>query len=233
MRQWRLIAFLCLFIGPTGCMESVPSTPPPEKAPGIAAGASLRPNYLLGGREQAAGTAFVVKDRSGKCYFLTAAHIMDNEAEWNQVQSVSLQEMAGGQVAKSQGRPSYVGKPFDKGNAGVDFVIWPLADGDKAAPLKLAAADPKKNEWLWVVGQEPGNSGPQKMYRCKVTGTEMGGLLLQQHDRFEMRGFSGGPIVNAQGEVAATLLGGNPPTIIAAKVSSLRERLAQAKVELP
>src|SRR4029077_9354533 len=133
--------------------------------------AALRPHYLLKGNNHAAGTAFVVQDKAGKSYMLTAAHIMDNEAEWKQVQSVSLEVMGGSAVASVQGSPLYIGKPFDKGNAGVDLVIWPISDGAKTAPLKLAKADAKRNEWVWAVGQEPGSNGPQKMYRCKVTGT--------------------------------------------------------------
>jgi hypothetical protein len=236
MRVNHFVPFVLLLFGLAGCqgsLESVPATGPPDKGPTLAAEASLRPHYQMGGKDVPAGTAFVVQDKSGKLYMLTAAHIMDNEAEWNQVQSVSLDVMGSEEAAKAQGRPTFIGKPFDKGNAGVDLVIWPLADGAKVAPLKLAAADAKMNEWVWVVGQEPGHDGPQKMYRCKVTGTEMRGIVLQQHDRFEMRGFSGGPIVNAQGEVIGSLLGGNAPTIVACKVSSIRERLGEAKIELP
>jgi S1-C subfamily serine protease len=46
-------------------------------------------------------------------------------------------------------------------------------------------------------------------------------------------GFSGGPLVNAQGEVVGTLLGGGAPTVLAMSVGSIRKRLADAKIELP
>lgn len=237
MRYRRLNAMVCLLIGLTGCgggLESVPATPPPAEAPKLPAEASLRPVYQMRGKgPQSAGTAFVIVDKAGKSYFLTAAHIMDNDAEWQQAEAVNLEVMGGPMVARSMGRPVHLGKAFDRANASTDLVIWPLEEGGKATPLKLAAADPKRNEWVWAVGQEPGSVGPQKLYRCKVTGTEMSGLLLQQHDRFKMQGFSGGPLVNAQGEVVGSVLGGNAPMVLACKVSSIRERLKEAKVELP
>jgi S1-C subfamily serine protease len=232
----RLAIFLCVALVSAGCkgnIESVPETPPPASAPTLPEGAALRPTYNLDGKTPSAGTAFVVADKAGRSYMLTAAHVMDNDAEWGRVQAVSLRVMGGSEVARAEGRPTYLGKAFDAGDATADLVVWPLAAGAKAPALKLAAADPKGNEWAWAVGQEPGSSGPQKAYRCKVTGTRMGGLLLQQHDRFVMRGFSGGPVVNAQGEVVGSLLGGNAPTVIISRVSGIRARLAQANVQLP
>ena len=132
-------------------------------------------------------------------------------------------------VAVLHHRPLYVGHPFTSGTAN-DLVVWPLEEAANVAPLKLAAADAKINEWVWAVGQEVGKPTAQKMFRCKVTGSELGGLTLQQYDHFEMRGFSGGPVVNA-GEVVGNLLGGTPANMI--PVAGMRQRLASAKIELP
>src|SRR5262245_12538041 len=237
MRRMRAGLVLSVALLVTGCgggLESVPEPPPPGNPPAVPSAAALRPYYQMGpGNPTAAGTAFVVEDRAGKAYMLTAAHIMDDEAEWRQVQGVSLRVMGGNAVATVTGRPIYLGKPFDSANAGVDLVVWPLAEKTGTAPLKLAAADPKKNEWVWAVGQEPGSTGPQRAFLCKVTGTTSGGLALQQHDKFEMRGFSGGPIVNAQGEVVGSLLGGRGSSVIASRASTMRQRLTEANVALP
>jgi S1-C subfamily serine protease len=218
----------------SGCNkeESLPDTPPPEQPPPVAADASLRPHYLLGGRSSAAGTAFVVRGKSGQLYMLTAAHVMDNDAEWQQVRAVALHQMGGGEVAQVAGRPVFIGKPLDVGGVPSDLVIWPLANGAKATPLKLAADDPKKNEWVWAIGQEVGSSGPQKLYRCKVTGSDSGGFTLRQHDTFEMHGFSGGPVVNSKGEVVGSVLAGKSPDMMMSAVSSIRQRLKEAGVEV-
>lgn len=241
MRPIRLTLLSCLFaiiVFIAACrrdkLSSVSETPPPDKGPSLGADAALRPNYQFAGKAPvAAGTAFVVADKGNRLYMLTAAHVMDNDAEWQSVQGVELKQMGGGTVAKVSGRPVFIGKPFDKADTDVDLVIWPLAADAKATPLKLAAGDVSKNEWCWAVGQEPGQSGPSKMYRCKVTGTDHAGLSLEQHDKFQMRGFSGGPLVNAQGEVVGSVLGGNGATMITSRVSTIRKRLTEAGVDVP
>jgi Trypsin-like peptidase domain len=237
MKSIRSAGLLFSILTLAGCnkLESVPQTPPPETSPTVANDASLRPLYLMEtGAPVAAGTAFVVQDKAGKRYMLTAAHVLDDPARWQQTKSAALRVMGGPVVGQVENRPSYVGKPFTEAGPAFDLVIWPLAEGAKAVPLKLAAADPKKNEWLWVIGQEANSSGPQKLYRCQVSGAESGGFVLKQLDHFEMKGFSGGPVVNAQGDVVGSLLGGRSgDEPIISGVSGIRARLAEAKIEIP
>jgi S1-C subfamily serine protease len=230
----------CLFVGLTGCqgsLKSAPETPPPEKGPDLGPDSAVRPEYIINQQPKRMGTAFVVKDKAGKAYMLTAAHVLDSEADWKKIESCDLIHFGRGGVGLGgcSGKPIYVGKPFDKGKAGLDLVIWPLSADAKVTALKLAAEDAMKNEWVWVVGQEANRDldDEQTSYLCKVTGAEGGGILLTQKDEFRIQAFSGAPIVNAKGEVIGSLLGGRDKTIIAAKVSSIRERLAEAKVELP
>jgi hypothetical protein len=242
MRIPRSILFIT-FALIVGCQKSTgggdgggpaPATPPPDKAPEVSQDAVLRPHFRMPDGTHAAGTAWVVKDKAGKLYMLSAAHLMDDDAEWNTVRGVVLQRMAGGEVAQVKGRPIFLGKSFtDTNDTSRDLVVWPLAEGAKATPLTLAATQPKVNEWVWAVGQEPGSSGPAKMFRCKVTGEQFNGLTLQQHDRFQMRGFSGGAVVNERGEVVGALLGGQSPIVVCIKASSIRKCLAEAKIELP
>jgi hypothetical protein len=217
--------------------ESIPAvaeTPPPTTAPTAPAAAALRPTYQFKGEQAAAGTGFVVKDSTGKAYFLTAAHVMDDEAEWRSIRGVSLTTMSGEPVgsAKPAGL-KWIGKSFDVVDTTTDLVIWEPTFDSPPDALTLAAEDPKRNEWVWIVGIEAGRRGPQKLYRCKVTGAESGGVTLRQDERFQLRGFSGGPVLNAQGQVVGTVLGGNEPTVLCSKVSALRKRLAEAGIQLP
>ena len=84
-----------------------------------------------------------------------------------------------------------------------------------------------------MVGLEGGQRGPQKFFKAKVTGAEQGGVTLKQQDRFQLRGFSGGPVLNTQGQVVGTVLGGPEPTILCSKVSALRKRLQEAGIQIP
>src|SRR5262245_59237913 len=103
-----LLVPCCLALLLVGCKaDSVPPTPAlPESA-------ALRPVYQIGdGPPSASGTAFVILDRAGRAYMLTAAHVMD-AADWPKVESATLRLMTGGvEVARCEGRPAYVGTEF-------------------------------------------------------------------------------------------------------------------------
>ena len=215
-------------------IPAVAETPAPTTSPTVPATAAVRPTYQLKSQTAAAGTGFFVRDKAGKVYFLTAAHVMDDEAEWRSVRSVSLATMAGQELGTA--KPSnlkWLGKPFDEVDTTVDLVIWEPTFDSPPAALALATEDPKKNEWVWLAGLEGGRRGPQKLYRCKVTGAESGGVTLRQEDRFQLRGFSGGPVLNAQGQVVGSVLGGSEPTVLCSKVSAIRNRLTEAGIQLP
>ena len=215
-------------------LPTVADSPPPTASPTVPATAAIRPTYQFKGQTAVAGTGFLVKDQPGKTYFLTAAHVMDDEAEWRSVRRLTLSDMGGQEIGSA--KPSalkWIGKPFDEADTTVDLVIWEPTFDPAPAALTLAAEDPKRNEWVWIAGLEGGQRGPQKLYRCKVTGADSGGVTLRQHDRFQLRGFSGGPVLNAQGQVVGSVLGGNEPTVLCSKVSAIRKRLTEAGIQRP
>src|SRR5262245_11933525 len=232
----RWLALVLPFV-PACNRETIPAvaeSPPPSTAPTVPATAALRPTYDLKGQGVAAGTGFLIQDKGGKIYFLTAAHVMDDEREWRSVKNLTLATMSGERIGLA--RPNalkWIGKPFDEADTTTDLAIWEPTFDRPPTALTLAADDPKKNEWVWVVGLEGGQRGPQKLFRCKVTGAEQGGVKLRQEDRFQLRGFSGGPVLNAQGQVVGTVLGGPEPSILCSKVSALRKRLTEAGIQLP
>jgi len=235
LRPARLVFLAVLAAAVPACQKKLPSvaeTPPPLSPPSVSTAAALRPTYDLNGRAVTAGTGFVVKDTAGKLYFLTAAHVMET-SEWRRVNSVSVATMGGEVVCTLQpGGLKHVGAPFDKAGAQADLVIWE-APMEKPTVLPIATEDPRRNEWVWVIGQEMKGRGAGRLYRCKVTGTETGGILLEQNERFELRGFSGAPIVNEKGQVVGAVLGGNEPNVLCSRVTSIRERLSQQGIQLP
>jgi V8-like Glu-specific endopeptidase len=230
---WVLLAGLAVGCGGDPG-PSVPETPPPATKPPAPGAVAYRPTVTFGGRTASAGTAFVLKAPSGKRVALTAAHILD-PGEWDSLTTTTLTPLLSGTAITVSGRPAYVGKSFDERTPVVggfaprfdtseDFAIWTLPAGAEATPLELAAEDPKVNEWVWVVGQEPGKA--MQFYRAKVTRSKQGTVEIRQHDRFNPHGFSGGPVLSADGKVVGTTLAGANGTGQGAATSNIRRRLA-------
>jgi S1-C subfamily serine protease len=237
----RVLVVAVLLAGLTGCGNSndgevLPETPPPEGNPKVATEPAFRPVFVLAGRSASAGTAFVIKAPSGKLLALTAAHVLD-KPEWASVTSTSLSSMSGGRLIELQGRPVYVGRSFDElppvenGSFPVfdtteDFVVWYLPGGAAITPLDLADHDPRVNEWVWVVGQEPGK--PLQFFRAKVTRVKSGAFVMKQHDRFEPKGFSGGPVLTSDGKVIGNMLAADRSSglLEGATASTIRQRVS-------
>jgi hypothetical protein len=197
--------------------DTLPATPPPTARLKLTQTAAYRPTFkYTDGKEESAGTAFVIKSPAGKKLALTAAHVLEPK-EWAALSSTTLSTMAGKKVVEVAGKPAYVGRAFDqlpelrKGavpilNTSEDFAIWVLPDTADVTVLELADHEPKVNEWVWVVGQQPGKQ--LLFYRSKVTQVLNGTMLFDQFDRFDPTGFSGGPVVTAEGKVIGTMLAG-------------------------
>src|SRR5688572_5030583 len=133
--------------------------------PPVAGTVGLRPTYELGGRSTTAGTGFVIADTKGKLYFLSAAHVIDPLQNWRRVDSVTLNSLSNEHVGGAlSSNLIWVGKPFDTAGCEDDLVVWEPTFPTPPAALKLAADDPKRNEWVWVVGQEFGRRG-QRLLR--------------------------------------------------------------------
>ena len=219
-------------------------SPRPDKPPQLDPAAALRPAYQVGSQPAvAAGTAFVIADASGRKFALTAAHVME-PAEWRQLKATTLETMAGRVVDKLAGKAVWVGTAFDQlpllpsgmSNTRQDLVLLRLPKGSTAAPLKLASADPRPGDWVWVVGREANQeAGGQKTYLCLVGSVADGAYQLDMKDRFDLTGFSGGPVVNQQGEVVGNVLGGEKRQgiVIGTVVEAIRARLKDRSITPP
>jgi Trypsin-like peptidase domain len=148
--------------------------------------------------------------------------------------------MDGVRVIECLGAWIHVGTPVDLKRPGADG--WPdltqdfavrLVSGHWATPLLLADAEPAVGDWVWVVGQESGQRpGNERLYAGQMITVANGAYILKQHDPFDAHGFSGGPVVNARGEVVGNVLAGAPGFVAGATVGTLRRRLAENGIQV-
>jgi hypothetical protein len=215
----------------------LPVTPAPRIRQKLPKTAAYRPTFVTGmGEDVRGGTGFVVK-ASNKLYALTAAHIHD-PAEWGKLKSSSFVTMDERNTIKLTPKPAFLGKAFDAlperkvNGEGVfdgtqDFAIWELPADAKVTVLQLAAKEPRQNQWVWVVGQT--GTKPLLFYRAKVLKVLGGAFMYQQFDRFDANGFSGAPVVDAEGKVVGTMLGSDASkrTCFGPTVAAIRARVEE------
>jgi hypothetical protein len=113
-----------------------------------------------------------------------------------------------------------------------DLVIRVVA-GQSMRPLPLAVQDPRVGDWVWAVGREGASPrGNEKLFPCQIREVAEGGYLMRKHREFDPHGFSGGPIVNAAGKVVGNLIAGGGEFIQGATVTTLRQHLKHAGIEV-
>jgi hypothetical protein len=113
-----------------------------------------------------------------------------------------------------------------------DLVIRSVA-GKSMRPLPMAAQDPRVGDWVWAVGRESASPlGNEKLFPCQIREVAEGGYVMKKQRKFDPRGFSGGPIVNAAGKVVGNVLAGGGEFIQGATVTTLRQRLKHVGIEV-
>jgi S1-C subfamily serine protease len=203
-------------------------------------GAALRIEFVFPEeRRMMQGTGFIVQDAARNSYLMTCAHLAGHDAWENRI-SLRMRTFRGDRVFESLGSSLHVGtsidvkhpRPNGRVDMTTDLVIRPVA-GDWFRPMELAAEDPKVGDWVWAVGQEAGRPpGDEQLFLAKIVEVADGGYAAQKQDTFDPHGFSGGPIVNASGEVVGNVLAGGAKSINGATVTTLRRRLAESGVIL-
>lgn len=193
-------------------------------------------------RRVSGGTAFFIKGRSDQHYLLTCAHLIE-EKKWRDLAGLNMHTMDNVKHIELFG-PSlkkFVGSAvnLDKRSLGGlpdltrDLVIQEFPDARWAKPLPLAAADPKLDDQVWVVGCEYGRPpSNENLYPGRIVRVSEGGYVLEKGVAFNPRGFSGGPVVNRKGEVVGNVLAATDRVILGATVSTLRKKLKENGISL-
>jgi hypothetical protein len=177
-------------------------------------------------------TGFVVRDRARADWLFTCAHGLGEKA-WQDRYQVTMRTMKGDRIIRSFGTTLHVGLPFDVHDH--SWHGWPdmthdlvirLVAGEWVQPMRLAQADPQVGDWVWAVGCEAHQPlSDEKLFLCQVVKVGGGAFILKKQVAFRPGGFSGGPVINARGEVVGNLLGCHGDLVSGATVSTLRRRL--------
>jgi S1-C subfamily serine protease len=190
-------------------------------------------------RVRHAGTGFVIKDVFQGKYLLTCAHLIDQE-EWYKRDRLQMRTMNGKLAIETVGAPLLIGTsvnlkkamPNGRPDMTQDLVVQSItAKGLKSLPM--ARKDPQVGDWVWAVGCEINKPiGNEHLYPGRVVEVSRGGYLFEQYERFNPHGFSGGPVVNARGEVVGNVLAGGEKIVGGATVNTIRQRLREKGIIL-
>jgi hypothetical protein len=121
----------------------------------------------------------------------------------------------------------------EEGNSDVsgDVAAFRLSPKSKVNALDLAPANPAMGEWVWLVGDvfdhEPQT---QRLFPAKVITASDQSTVISFTSDFELRAFSGAPVINSRKQVVGLLIAGGPRVGIINPAGSIRKRLAESGV---
>jgi hypothetical protein len=186
-----------------------------------------RPTFEMKERPLSAGTAFLMATGVEKqpVVLVTAHHLLGpmgglaTEVAWSDVPKSVKRATCKSIVAPAQ---SWTGMPLAIPGAASfnnqtkdglrDIALLTVQGKPAAKPLKLAPAQPKLGDTVWLVAQLVSGAPQDKLlFKARVVRVQDLALnyLLDDPERtFELRATSGAPVVNERGEVVAVNLAG-------------------------
>lgn len=209
---------LCLSMGSGAALADPPK--------GVA-GALCRPTFELKDQPLSAGTAFLMETGVEKqpLVLVTAHHLLGPmgglpaEIAWNDVPEAVKRATCQSITVPAQ---TWIGKPLAVPGAASfnnqtsdglrDIALLALQGKSSASPLKLAAAQPKVGDAVWLVAQLVSGAPRDKLlFKARVVRVQdlaINYLVDDPAGTFELRATSGAPVVNERGEVVAVNIAG-------------------------
>jgi S1-C subfamily serine protease len=185
---------------------------PNEAKSAIAAESAVyRPIFTTKGGDQSAGTAFVAKFAAGgPSYLVTAHHLFGEdgglEREYasselpgfvSKVSATSIEKqpaLTAGAAIEIKGAKKYGQHPF------TDMAVFPVTAPANAPALVFATTKPAEGAPVWLIA--PADGSPTVRHAGKVVQADDEGIgFAFENGSIQLRGTSGGPIVNEAGNV--------------------------------
>jgi len=188
------------------CVSGAGPKGPVSTGPVIEAGFVGNPEFDTRSGAFGAGTAFLIQFEGEKTPLLvTAQHIFGPSGGLKQdiprdqmaafVQKARLRDLVKGLGQTSKISPLAI--PED-----VDAAVFRMSPGSKANPHPLAKENPKKGDAIWLVAALDGQGKNQILHRGTVVDVWENKIKCKfDNGNLVMRGASGAPYVNADGEV--------------------------------
>lgn len=224
---------------------------PPGPPPPLPANLAVRPTFeLKDGRRVEAGTAFGATMDGGEPVLLSALHLLgeagglDKQIPAKQipdvVTAVSLFDMdrsrllgTAGKGLLREGQP--IGEGRTEGDCRGDIVAFRLSQQSSIGVAPLAKTNPGFSTLVWVVGKEFSKSGATaEAFPGVVWVSTRKALVVVMRTPMDLSGFSGAPVVNAQGEIVGMVIGGGEsgqsglPVALLNPVAAMREKVEKA-----
>lgn len=232
-------------VGTTMWARRTFGTPKPAD-PKIGQTVALRPMFMVkGGKPYAAGTAVAVRlQPTAKPILITAQHLFGPDGGMEpaiappdldkKINGVLLAPIAGDRpVAMAKGSLRKTGTFPEGGASDVsgDVAAFHLSPKSRVNALDLAPGNPAMGDWVWLVGDiydhEPQT---QRLFPGKVLMVSDQKTLIKFESPFELRAFSGAPLINGKKQVVGLLIAGNSGLGIINPAGSIRKRLEESGV---
>lgn len=203
---------------PEPAAPAVPEPPPPAPAPNTV----LRPTFSTTTQgEVNAGTAFIVRWKSGQHLLLTAHHLfgpmggMARDISAKElpavVKSVRARSADDAEIAVESARLLSIpgAHAFGQQDLSRDLAAFLVDDPGKAGVLRLAAEAPRVGDRVYLLGDVIGER--ERLFPAKVVGVTPKLIAYVIDDSsLQLRGTSGAPVIDARGDVVGISLAGGP-----------------------